>query len=100
MNRYRIDIWDEAETELQEAAEWYEIRKEGLGADLLSEIDKTLDRVQDAPLRYPVIEPGVRRAIVSRFPFNLIFRVRDQTIEILAFFHQAKDPEQWKERRR
>ena len=42
-----------ARIEFQEAAEWYEIRSEGLGERFRDLVDKKIESVKEHPERYP-----------------------------------------------
>ena len=53
--KHRRQIRPEAVIELREAAEWYEGEREGLGAELIEEFERTLDgALQDLALSAPV----------------------------------------------
>ena len=100
MKSYRLSIWDEAETELLDAIEWYNAEREGLGDQLLLEVQRTFRLVEQGPMRFQRVQGALRRAAVHRFPFSVIFRLRDEAIEILAIIHQSRHPSRWQERRR
>ena len=100
MSRYRLDIWDEAEDELFDAVEWYNAEREGLGDQLLVELEQTLGYVSSTPLQYPIVDGELRRAMIPRFPYSVIYRLRNDVIEIIAVMHQSRRPDRWKQRRR
>ncbi len=99
MSSYRLDIWDEAEEELREAISWYESELEGLGEDLYLEVQRALSLVQESPLQYQLVHKQLRKAVVSRFPYSVIYRIRDDVIQVVAIMHQSRRPERWMERR-
>lgn len=42
---------------------------------------------------FPVIYKSVRRALLSRFPYALLFVIEaDDTLAIIACFHGSRDP--------
>lgn len=58
-----------ARTEFDEAADWYELRRAGLGAAFIVQIQQVLDQIAAQPSFYPkVTRRGVREALVSGFP--------------------------------
>jgi len=57
----RTFVRPEAQTDIREAAKWYEERESGLGLRFLDEIRTSLQRINDNPLRFPIIEDDVRR---------------------------------------
>ena len=58
--------------EIGEAFDWYEEQSEGLGSEFELAFELQLKRLEQVPLSYPEIVPGVRRTLLPRFP-NGIF---------------------------
>ncbi len=89
----RILFRPEAESELVQAVDWYEARSRGLGTDFLRAVDVALSSLQRRPLLHREIAPGVRRILLRRFPYSLIYRVRDNELLVIACFHGRCDPQ-------
>lgn len=87
-----------ADAEVTEAAQYYEVRKSGLGSDLLGEVERALDQILTNPNAYQQIGRRVRRKSLWRFPYNLIYAVYSDRIRILAFAHQKRRPFYWRKR--
>ena len=87
-----------ADAEFNEAALWYERQRDGLGLDLIEQVQNVIDRIAEDPLRYPIILRDIREAIVSRFPFAVYYHVKTDRIVILAVFHCSRDPSIWQSR--
>ena len=81
-----------ARKELHEAAAWYDRNKPGLGAEFTAAVDEILSRITANPQRFSPTRPGVRRALLGRFPYSLHFAVEPDVIVILAVFHHRRDP--------
>ncbi len=94
----RIVFRPEAETELTEAVDWYEARSQGLGAEFLRALDAVLAQVQRHPTLYPIVFGNARRATLRRFPYSVIYVVRDDELLIAACIHSRRDPKRWQER--
>ena len=88
----------EAEADLEAAAQWYEQRSAGLGAELVARVRDTLTRIGNNPDLYPESHAGVRRAALRRFPYGVFYRRRDDRIEVIAVFHDRRDPTGWQSR--
>jgi plasmid stabilization system protein ParE len=88
----------EAEADLDEAAQWYEQRSPGLGADLVARVRDTLARVGNNPELYPEVHGGIRRAPVRRFPYGVFYRQRNDRVAVIAVFHDRRDPSIWQSR--
>ena len=65
---YRLKFSGRAVREVGEAREWYEARSQGLGAEFESALELQLHRLEQAPLLYAEILPGIRRTLLPRFP--------------------------------
>jgi plasmid stabilization system protein ParE len=94
----RIVFRPEAATELAEAADWYEARGQGLGADFLRSLDAVIAHLQRHPTLYPIVFGNARRAVLRRFPYSVIYVVRDDELLIAACIHSRRDPSRWQER--
>jgi len=90
----------EAHVDLLAAAEFYESRRAGLGAEFSVDVGLALARVLEAPRRWPEIEAGIRRFRLDRFPYALIYRVTSaQTVDIIAVFDLRRRPGSWRRER-
>lgn len=89
---------EQARKEFDAAGDWYERERPGLGNAFLTEVDRILGRVLDNPEAFPEMLDGVRKAVVKRFPYCLYFRIRGNTVVVLAVFHSARNPAQWRVR--
>jgi plasmid stabilization system protein ParE len=95
---YRLTIRPEAEGELAEAFDWYEGRVPGLGEDFLEALNTVVDSILNNPLQYPVVYRSVRRALLRRFPYQVLFIVEVDAVGVIAVFHGARDPRRWQSR--
>ncbi len=64
----------------------------GLGRELLERIQEVLARVQDNPDHFPVIRMSIRRAMLRRFPYNVLFRAADENVLVVAIMHFRRNP--------
>jgi plasmid stabilization system protein ParE len=94
----QVFILPAARFEIIEARDWYAARGPGLGDAFVSEIDRQIARIADAPLEFASIQGDARRALLRRFPYALFFRITDNAAFVLACFHASRDPKQWQAR--
>jgi plasmid stabilization system protein ParE len=99
MRRLPLSVSPRAEAEIQEAAQWYEGRAQGLGAAFLEIVEQALSAVEESPLRFPVVHGDTRRALLKRFPYGVFFRLRTDRIKVVAVMHLSRNPERWQKRR-
>ena len=65
----RLIYHPDAELELIEAARFYEQQFPSLGAQFLDAAELAAGTILEAPHRWKIIEAGVRRYLMPRFPF-------------------------------
>ena len=87
-----------AEEELGEAARYYESHAPGLGSDFLSEIRHATDRIAANPEAGTSLSAHLRRRLVRRFPYGILYRIDPQEIIVLAVMHLHRQPGYWQER--
>lgn len=88
----------EAEQEMIEAAFYYQSQTSGLGVDFLSEVEHALKIIMESPNTYPILEGELRRRLLRRFPFGILYRVDPGEIVVTAVAHLRRKPNYWKER--
>ena len=91
----------DAATELAEAVRWYESKRPSLGAELLDEVAHAIDRVAQNPEAGSAMsaDQKTRRLLVSRFPYQLVYRLRPGEAVVVAIAHLKRRPNYWKPRR-
>ncbi|MBI4685677.1 MAG: type II toxin-antitoxin system RelE/ParE family toxin [Nitrospirae bacterium] len=88
----------EAEQEMFEAAKYYESQATDLGIDFLSETERAVNSVAELPITWPVVEGELRRRLVKKFPFGILYRIEPEEIVIVAVAHLRRKPGYWRER--
>ncbi|MCG5535754.1 type II toxin-antitoxin system RelE/ParE family toxin [Ectothiorhodospira mobilis] len=89
----------EAERELHEAVHYYEGIEPGLGYDLSVEIYSAIQRAVAYPQAWPVLDDEIRRALVRRFPYGVLYSVEEGTLLVVAVMNLHREPGYWKDRR-
>lgn len=88
----------EAEEEFFRAIDYYESCQAGLGYDFSLEVHSTLQKIVDYPQAWPVLDGDVRRCLVNRFPFGVLYSIEPDGVFILAVMPLHRDPDYWKHR--
>jgi plasmid stabilization system protein ParE len=88
----------EARDELRAAQDWYEARSEGLGLEFARAVDGIVAAIARAPLTFPQVHGPVRRALMRRFPYQVLFLPEGDAFVIVACFHHRRDPLGWRSR--
>ena len=87
-----------AEEELIEAGQFYESEAAGLGTEFLDEVQRAIDVLREYPQSGRPIGRNVRRALLIRFPFSLIYADEPDVILVIAVAHQRRRPGYWRRR--
>lgn len=61
---------------LAAAASWHEDRREALGSEFIDAFLLCVDRIEDSPESYPLVDAEVRRALLHRFPYAIYYSVK------------------------
>ena len=62
-----------AEEEMTEASVFYDAASRGLGGDFLDDVQQAIDRVRKYPHVGELVVGGLRRQLLHRFPFSVIY---------------------------
>ena len=84
-----------AERELNEAAQYYEFETPGLGLAFVNEVEKCLHSVEQHPEAGTAIQGSVRRRLLHRFPYALLYVITPRRIRILAVMNLKRRPAYW-----
>ena len=94
----RLALRLRAKGDLREAFAWYEEKRPGLGTSFLASVEATLTTIRENPRIFPRVDPSIRRAAMSGFPYGVFYRIDGETIRVIAVLHNARSPEHWKRR--
>ena len=93
-----FDYLPEAVREIEDAFDWYLERSPRAAESFLREVDRAASLIASSPQVWPRFEAGTRRYVLPKFPYSLIFRERDDRIEIVAVAHHKRRPRYWRGR--
>ena len=89
-----------ASDEFSEAVRWYEARRSGLGSEFFDAVAATLSLIDTNPEFGMTISADgqTRRALVAKFPYQVVYRLRPTEMVIVAIAHLKRRPRYWKNR--
>lgn len=94
----KLGFHPEAVAEVRGATRWYRKRDSDAAEAFLTEFERALLRIAEAPERWPVFEAGLRRFVLRRFPFSIVYRLTSGQVEVLAVAHGRRRPGYWRDR--
>jgi plasmid stabilization system protein ParE len=89
----------QARREFDEATDWYEQRRAGLGSSFVRSVETVLREIRKHPARYPWAFRDIREALVPGFPYCVYYREDPAGIVVLSVFHTSRNPAIWQSRR-
>jgi len=94
----KVHILSCAEQEFGGTVDLYNSQRPGLGYEFAAEVKVTLGRIVSFPDAWPLYSSRARRCIMSRFPYGVLYQLRDDGILVIAVMHLRREPTRWKER--
>ena len=91
--KYEVLLRSEAETDIREAYQWYEMQAQGLGEEFIKAVDACLASVQRSPMAYSSIYRDIRRDLQRRFPYGIFYLIEADRVIVIACFHARRDPQ-------
>lgn len=94
----RINFSRLARLEMDDAALLYELSHPGLGKNFKREVKKAVLRIAEFPKAWAVERGEVRKCLLHRFPYKLLYSIERDHIFIIAVAHQHRKPDYWIDR--
>lgn len=92
---YNIILQAGAENDIESAYVWYENVKIGLGEQFLNELVVYYEKLMHNPIAFKWVNKNYRQAILSRFPYVIIYKVVESDVVIYAVFHTSRNPKKY-----
>lgn len=94
----RIVFTEIARLELHDAVGFYEAELEGLGEKFKDEVKAAVVRIAKYPKMWSVENGEIRKCLLHRFPYKLLYSIERDHILILVVAHQHREPDYWIDR--
>lgn len=93
-----VRILPDAARELRDARSFYEQARPGLGEAFATEFYGLLDRILAFPDAWPSVTQHLRRGLLRRFPYAVLFEYEKHALIIHAVMHTKRHPDAWRPR--
>ena len=84
-----------ADRELNEAAQYYDGETPGLGLSFIREVERCLQSIAEMPEAGVILAGTVRRRLLRRFPYALLYKINPGGVRILAVMNLRRRPTYW-----
>ncbi|PYM24854.1 MAG: plasmid stabilization protein [Candidatus Rokuibacteriota bacterium] len=89
-----------AAQEVESTYDWYAARSASAAHGFREELRQAVDAVASHPHAWPRYGSRIRRYVFPRYPFSLVYLVRNSDIEVVAVAHGRRRPGYWRSRLR
>ena len=84
-----------ARQELEDTVRYYDLEYSGLGRRFKEEVRKAALRIAEYPEAWSIERGEVRKGLLHKFPYKLMYSVEDDHILVIAVAHQHRKPDYW-----
>ena len=98
MAKINVSFHPEAIEEYIASYAWYHEKGTHLADVFEHEIERAIRLIIEAPKRWPIYQKIYRRVLVRRFPYSLIYQIRETDVVVMAVAHGHRLPGYWKRR--
>lgn len=91
----RVVFAQEARLEFEEAERYYRLQCSGLERQFREELRSALRRLRTWPLAFTVERGDIRRVLLRRFPYKLLYSIETDHLYVIAVAHQHRMPNYW-----
>lgn len=88
-----------ARDELNDAIAYYELEFPGQGLTFKEEVKNAMQRIIQFPTAWPVLKGDIRKYLLHKFPYKILYSIEIDHIYIIAIAHQHRRPNYWIERK-
>ncbi|MBL7732644.1 MAG: type II toxin-antitoxin system RelE/ParE family toxin [Chitinophagaceae bacterium] len=88
--RFILHIQEEAQQDIQDAFDWYEEQRTGLGERFLEELYPLLKTIAANPQYYGFVFAGFRDAALKKFPYLVTYRIEGKHVFVNSVRHTRR----------
>lgn len=96
----KVRFLAEADAEFRETARYYEDKAPGLGIAFIAEVHRVAAIVASQSSIGSPVDDELRKFVLRRFPYNVIYAVEGDEVVITAVAHHKRRPFYWGRRSR
>jgi len=91
---YKLVIRQRATNDTQDAYQWYEEQKIGLGDLFIQEIRDSYAKLETHPVAYHKVEYEFRQFNMKKFPYVIVYDIDDtnKLVIVYTIFHNKRNP--------
>lgn len=94
----KLYVSSPAEEDFAQSLQWYTERSVTAATDFEAEFDDALSEIAQAPQKYSKLDEQHYVFHLRRFPFQVIYRLTGEDIEVIAVAHASRSVDFWRDR--
>ena len=94
----KVEFHPIASEEIVETTAYYEGEVPGLGSGFIAEVERVVAVLRDQPNIGQSVGEELRRILLARFPYSLIYSIESEWIWVIAVAHYRRRPGYWQNR--
>ncbi len=98
MPLFAVEVHPLAADEAEGAERWYRERNETAATRFRRELDRAVGVIAERPEAGSPYVDDTRRFLLRRFPFFVVCRVLNQSLQVVAVAHASRKPDYWFQR--
>ena len=91
----RYSFHPDARHDLHDAQDYYKTKSDAVALAFTNQISWAIEQIILAPHRWKQYEHGTQRFLLSRFPYAIVYRIKDKEVQIVAVAHHKRMPGYW-----
>jgi len=97
---YNVVIDTDAFIDVQEAVDWYNQQKQGLGEEFFTTFDNEVQRICRNPFAFAVKYRKTRSNFTGKFPYGIYYEIDNEkeTVIVIAVVSSSRNSDVWKNR--
>jgi plasmid stabilization system protein ParE len=92
---WKATIRPRARLQIADATDWYDSQSKGRGDDFLHAVEEAIDSICRNPYQYQTIDGDLRRVVIRRFHYLIIYAVSENEVIVLRCVHSHSNPRRW-----
>jgi toxin ParE1/3/4 len=93
-----LEFHPEAEAEYSDATLWYAQQSATASARFEIEVERAINRIIEAPESFSRYDERHRFILVSRYPYSVVYRIKQECVHVVAVAHSSRAPGYWQDR--
>lgn len=98
-HHYEVSLEERVLEDFENAFIYYESISSALSTNFTRMFQLAIDKLSVSPYNYLKISKKLRRISLGKFPYVLVYTIKDDVVIIAGLFHKASRPSNWRKKK-